>query len=105
MTTGLVGNVAELLSLSMAGGSMKGSSSQSVSQKGTTVLMYIFITILVIFIKAYIVYLGYNYMMPRLIFSLSKEKNMNEVSKNFKPIGYVESLILVIFANTLFSAM
>lgn len=43
-------------------------------------------------------------MVPRLIDSFDQQsKSLQEVKKNFRPITYVEAIILTIFFNTLFS--
>ena len=62
--------------------------------------------LIIILIKSYIVYLGYNYIMPRMIFSLNQEKSSTpqEVMSRFRPITFIEAIILTIFANTLLGA-
>lgn len=62
--------------------------------------------LIIILIKSYIIYLGYNYIMPRMIFSLNQEKasTPQEVMSRFRPITFTESIILTIFANTLLGA-
>lgn len=62
--------------------------------------------LIIILIKSYIVYLGYNYIMPRIIFSLNQEKasSPQEVMSRFRPITFTEAIILTIFANTLLGA-
>lgn len=69
--------------------------------------IFLLITFLIlILIKAFIVYLGYNYMAPRIMYSLSIEKNMTleQIQSRFHPITFVESVIFVILMNTLFSS-
>ncbi len=65
----------------------------------------IFSLIIIILIKAFIVYLGYNYLMPKLIYSLSQDKNKNQevIENNFKQITYVEAIVFSIFSSVLFS--
>ncbi len=61
------------------------------------------IFLIIILIKAYIVYLGYNYVMPRILYSLNQERSstLQEVESKFRPISFTESIILTIFMNTL----
>jgi hypothetical protein len=69
--------------------------------------LFLFITFLIlILIKAFIVYLGYNYMAPRIMYSLSIDNKMTfeEIQSRFHPITFVESVIFVILMNTLFSS-
>ena len=42
--------------------------------------------------------------MPKLIYSLSENKTLEMTEINFKPISFSESILLVIFTNTLFSS-
>ncbi len=66
----------------------------------------LFVFLIIILIKSYIVYLGYNYIMPRVIFSLNQDKSSTpqEVMSRFRPITFIEAIILTIFANTLLGA-
>jgi hypothetical protein len=63
-----------------------------------------FIIILIsIFIKGLIVYLGYNLLMPKLMFSVAGAgKTLEDIENNFRPLNYWESVILLILTNTLF---
>lgn len=62
-----------------------------------------FLFLIIILIKSYIVYLGYNFVMPKLIYSLNQERSstLEEVQNKFRPITFVESIILTILMNTL----
>lgn len=62
--------------------------------------------LIIILIKSYIIYLGFNYIMPRIIFSLNQDKTSSpqEVMSKFRPITFIEAIILTIFTNTLFGA-
>lgn len=66
----------------------------------------LFVFLIIILIKSYIIYLGYNYIMPRVIFSLNQDKSSTpqEVMSRFRPITFIEAIILTIFANTLLGA-
>jgi hypothetical protein len=72
----------------------------------TKFFILLIIFIIIILIKSYIVYLGYNFIVPRLMYSLAQEKRMTleEIQQKFRPITFTEAIVLTIFANTLFSA-
>jgi hypothetical protein len=77
------------------GGNMK--------NKGDTQIMIFMLALISIFIKGLIVYLGYNLLMPKLMFSVSGAgKTLEDIENNFRPLNYWESVILVILTNTLF---
>jgi hypothetical protein len=84
------------------GGAKNSSSSQGVNKMQFTLTTF-FLILLGIFIKGLIVYLGYNLIMPKLMYSVgSGNKSLAEIEANFRPLNYVESVILVILTNTLF---
>ena len=85
---------------SMSGGSKN--TLNGVQKPNFFVLMLI--TLLFILIKGFIVYLAYNLIIPKLIFSVSKDRTLEDIEENFRPLSYLESIILVILANTLFSS-
>jgi hypothetical protein len=63
------------------------------------------ITLILLLVKGFIVYLAYNLLMPKLIYSISNDKRtLEDIESNFIPLSYMESIIFVILANTLFSA-
>lgn len=103
LTSLLVKNVAELCSLSsiMNGGKMNNSIN---GQRGKNTLIIILILLIILLIKGFIVYMLYNYMMPKLLYSLSQNKSLENVESNFKPISFSESVLLVIFINVLFTS-
>jgi len=77
------------------GGSMK--------NKGDTQIMIFMLALISIFIKGLIVYLGYNLLMPKLMYSVAgADKTLENIENNFRPLTYWESVILVILTNTLF---
>jgi len=75
----------------------------SMKNKGDTQIMIFMLALISIFIKGLIVYLGYNLLMPKLIFSVAGAgKTLEDIENNFRPLSYWESVILVILTNTLF---
>jgi hypothetical protein len=67
-------------------------------------LFMIFLILLLLLIKGFIVYLVYNTLVPKLIYSLaSSGKSFEDIEKNFKTITFVESVLLVILFQTLFT--
>ena len=98
----LVTNIVDTLtysSLSMVGGKIN----QNYSSKNNffSVILILFILLL---IKGYIIYILYNNLVPKIIYSLSDKKSLDYIEDNFKELSYIESIMLVIFANTLFSS-
>lgn len=75
---------------------------------GTAPKNNFFIMLLVILflllIKGLIVYILYNNLMPKLIYSVSEKKSLESIQENFRELSYMESVMLVIFTNTLFSS-
>ncbi len=57
---------------------------------------------IMLLIKGYIVYLLYNMLIPQLIYSFSEDKTLEEIESDFKPICYMNAVLLVIFFNALF---
>jgi len=79
----------------MSGGGLK--------YKGDTQIMIFMLALISIFIKGLIVYLGYNLLMPKLMYSIAgSNKSLEDIENNFRPLNYWESVILVILTNTLF---
>jgi cytochrome b subunit of formate dehydrogenase len=106
-TTLLVQNIADLFSMSsfMQGGKMNNSmNSSTYNSKQKNILMIILILLILLLIKGLIVYLLYNFMMPKLIYSFSENKSLEIIESNFKPISFTESVLLVILFNVLFSS-
>ena len=103
-TSFLIQNMAELftMSSSMNGGKMNNSNSSMYSAKQTNVLVILLMTLIAILLKGLIVYLLYNFMAPKIIYSLSENKTLEIIESNFKPISFSESVLLVILTNTLF---
>jgi Tfp pilus assembly protein PilO len=75
-------------------------------QSPPSMFMLLFVLLLIILIKAFIVYLGYNFIVPKLMYSLSQEENKSlmKIQSKFRPITFVEAIILSIFTSTLFSS-
>ena len=78
------------------------SNSSMYSTKQTNVLIILLMTLIAILLKGLIVYLLYNFMAPKIIYSLSENKTLEIIESNFKPISFSESVLLVILTNTLF---
>jgi hypothetical protein len=101
----LIKNLSELLSSSSTlTGGQKGGPAQV---DKSSILLYSMILILIsILIKGYIVYLIYNFLVPKLIYSLSSSTNprsLETIENNFKTLSFGECILLVIFFNVLFS--
>jgi hypothetical protein len=82
---------------------MYGGASSNMKNKDNTQVMIFMLSLISIFIKGLIVYLGYNLLMPKLMFSVAgPNKSFEIIESNFRPLTYWESVILVILTNTLF---
>lgn len=101
-STFLIKNIASLMaSNAIMGGGNK--------LNGTNKSSFIFYSLILVFIslllKGFIVHILYNYLVPKLMYSLSKGNNsLENIESNFKPISFTEAILLVILANTLFSS-
>ena len=110
ISTFVIQNVAELFTSNslMNGGKTNNKISiegiNSFPSKQNFILISLFTYLLILLIKGFIVYLLYNLLMPKLIYSLSENKSLEMTEINFKPISFSESILLVIFTNTLFSS-
>jgi cytochrome b subunit of formate dehydrogenase len=104
-TSLLVQNIAELFSISsvMQGGKMNNSMS-NYDGKQKNILMIILVLLVLLLIKGLIVYLLYNFMVPKIIYSFSENKSLEIIESNFKPISFSESVLLVILFNVLFTS-
>jgi hypothetical protein len=101
----LIKNLSELLSSStILTGGQKGGPAQI---DKSSILLYSMVLILIsILIKGYIIYLIYNFLVPKLIYSLSSSTNtrsLETIENNFKTLSFGECILLVIFFNVLFS--
>ena len=103
-TSFLIQNISELFTISsmMEGGKMN-KNSINYYDKQRNVLMSFLLVLFVILLKGIIVYFLYNFMVPKIIYSLSENKTLETIESNFKPISFSESILLVILTNTLFS--
>jgi hypothetical protein len=105
-------NTSATSSYSMTGGAIKRSvpSMTSSTQPRSFGNFFLLLTVflIIILIKAFIVYIGYNYVVPRLQYSLysttDKRLSLEEMEANFRKITYTEAIIITIFFNTLFSS-
>ena len=75
----------------MIGGFVKGNKMRVDS------LQFFLMIFLVFLIKAFLVQWSYNWIMPKLIY------NINGKQGDFRKISYIESIIVVILFNNLFS--
>jgi len=62
--------------------------------------IYVFILIFVsLFIRAYLVYVSYNLIIPKFIMTFSE--NPNKLLENYIPLTFWESLLLIILISSL----
>ena len=103
----LLQNITELFAHSslMNGGSnnLNKTLKVNVSNNQRNLLIYFIFIVFMLLLKGFIVYLSYNFIVPKIMYSISKNDNLENIESNFKPITYSESLLLVILTNTLFS--
>jgi hypothetical protein len=95
--------VLNLLAQNIVSSMSGGSKNNNISNKPNffTVML---ITLLLILVKGFIVYLAYNLIMPKIIYSVSKDRTLEDIEDNFRPLSYFESVIFAILTNTLFSS-
>jgi len=108
MTTAfLLQNITELFTHSslMNGGSNNANKvlKVNVSNNQRNLFIYFIFIVFALLLKGFIVYLTYNFVMPKLMYSVSKNETLETIESNFKPITYSESLLLVILTVTLFN--
>lgn len=104
--TGLIENMVDMLVYSniMYGGGNKNGMVSPYESKQKNILFTILILLFVLLINGLIIYLLYNMLVPKIMYSLSENKSLDIIEANFKPITYMESVLLVIFTKTLFSS-
>jgi hypothetical protein len=97
------GLMIKTLAQYLTGNSNKMYGGSNIKNKGDTQIMIFMLALISIFIKGLIVYLGYNLLMPKLMYSVAGAgKTIEDIENNFRPLTYWESVILVILTNTLF---
>jgi hypothetical protein len=97
------GLMIKTLAQYLTGNSNKMYGGSTIKNKGDTQIMIFMLALISIFIKGLIVYLGYNLLMPKLMYSVAGAgKTLEDIENNFRPLTYWESVILVILTNTLF---
>lgn len=101
----LIQNIAELFTVSsiMQGG--KSNNINSYMNKQNNFFVSILIVLLLLLVKGCIIFLLYNFLVPKLIYSLSENRSLEIIESNFKTLSFSESVLLVIFTNTLFSIL
>lgn len=99
----LIQNIAELFSMSPMIGSGKTNNFQNINKQKNIFFIILFLLILLL-IKGLIVYLLYNFMIPKLIYSVSGKKSIEDIENSFHPISFSESVLVVILFNVLFSS-
>ena len=103
----LLQNITELFSYSslMKGGSdnLNKTLKVNASNNQKNLFIYFIFIIFMLLLKGFIVYLSYNFIIPKIMYSISKNETLENIELNFKPLTYSESLLLVVLTNTLFS--
>lgn len=102
----LTKNINELFTntLNMSGGKINNINNSINNNKISYNIFITFIlVILSLILRGIIVYCLYNYLVPRIIYSLSENKSLETIESNFKKINLTDSILLVIFTTTLFS--
>jgi len=84
-----------------------GNKTMNVQQNKSSMFFFSFLIILIVLvIKGYIVYIVYNFLVPKLVHSISSitdPVSLENAENNFRKITFGESILLVILFNTLFS--
>ena len=102
LSTFLFENIPDIFTISS--NIMRGGKLEQIAPKRKNPLMILLIIIFMILLKGLIVYLLYNNLVPKLIYSLgSDNRSLEDIINNFKPLSYNESILVVIFFNTLFT--
>jgi hypothetical protein len=100
----LIQNISDLFTLSsfMTGGKMN-KNIDPYTNKQTNIFFILLTILLMLLLKGLIVFYTYNFLVPKLILSLSVDRSIEDIENNFKQISYSESILMVILFNTLFS--
>ena len=92
--------ILENVVYSMTGGARLNKNNNMSIQNSFMIFLISFILLL---IKGYIVYISYNILIPKIMYSLYVNKSLEEIENNFRQLSYMESILLVILTNTLFT--
>jgi hypothetical protein len=92
--------IVENVVYSMTGGARLNKNNNMSIQNSFMIFLISFILLL---IKGYIVYISYNILIPKIMYSLYVNKSLEEIENNFRQLSYMESILLVILTNTLFT--
>jgi len=102
LSTFLFENIPDIFTISS--NIMRGGKLEQITPKRKNPFMILLIIIFMILLKGLIIYLLYNNLVPKLIYSLgSDNRSLEDIINNFKPLSYNESILVVIFFNTLFT--
>ena len=88
--------IKQLVQNILTGGAPKSSMGK---HKGLMLLSALVAIVLSLLVRAVLVNMGYNLLMPKLLSSLSE--NPSKVMANYRPLSYSDSLILVILVSSL----
>ena len=102
ITNLLIQNITELYTSYgiMKGGKLNAPSTVVKPNKVIILFISFLIILFVLLIKALIVFTVYNYLTPKLIYSLGmQDKTLEKIENDFRPLTYAESLLLVILFN------
>ena len=105
----LIQNISELYTMSsqMNGGKINKNNLQydnfNYTNKQKNLLLSLLMILFALLLKGFIVYLLYNFLVPKIKYSLSENKSLEEIESKFKEISFSDSVLLVILANTLFT--
>ena len=88
--------IKQLVQTILTGGAPRPKAGRS---KGLMFLSALVAIVLSLLVRAVLVNMGYNLLMPKLLTSLSE--NPAKVMANYRPLSYSDSLILVILVSSL----
>jgi len=106
LSTFLFENIPDIFSVTsiIPSNIMKGGKLEQMTYNRKNPFMILLIIIFMILVKGLIIYLLYNNLVPKLIYSLgSDSRSLEDIINNFKPLSYNESILVVILFNTLFT--
>ena len=103
----IIKNLTDLISTTTSSNQSGGNKIMNMQQNKASIFFYSFLLILIVLvIKGFIVYIVYNFLVPKLVHSISSITDpisLENAENNFRKITFGESILLVILFNTLFS--